>query len=207
MRSDEALERLHAILAQPDFKVEQSRTWWDRIWSAATEPVVDGIGQLVRLLTASLAGQEGWLGLAAVGLASIVLLLGALAVIRAIRLTMVRELRLGSATRAERRQRSDQLFREAERLAAEGRFAEATRAAYLSALYALDERALLRFQGGLTNREHAAQLRREHPELGESFAELVQGYDRVRYGHYPVTADAFAQLSGLAARARARAVA
>ena len=78
----------------------------------------------------------------------------------------------------------------------------AVRAAYLSALYALDEHAVLHVQSGLTNREHAAQLVRLHPEYGATFAELVQRYDRLRYGRYPITADVFAELSGLVARAR-----
>jgi hypothetical protein len=73
----------------------------------------------------------------------------------------------------------------------------------LSALYALDEHALLHVQSSLTNREHAAQLLREHPHSGATFAELVQRYDRLRYGREPITAERFAELSGLVARTRA----
>jgi len=69
-------------------------------------------------------------------------------------------------------------------------------------LYALDERALLHVETSLTNREHAGQLRRSHPELGKTFAEVVDRYDRVRYGRFPVTQQTFTELSGLVARAR-----
>ena len=81
--------------------------------------------------------------------------------------------------------------------------AGSTRAAYLSALYALDEHAVLHIQSGLTNFEHAARLSREHPELGGAFAELVRRYDRVRYGRYQVTPEVFAELSSLVQRTRA----
>ena len=67
---------------------------------------------------------------------------------------------------------------------------------------ALDERALLHVESSLTNREHARQLSRLHPDVGQSFSDVVQHYDRLRYGALPVTETAFAELSGRVARAR-----
>jgi hypothetical protein len=95
------------------------------------------------------------------------------------------------------------LWQQAQALAAGGQRDAAKRAAYLSALYALDEHAVLHVQSGLTNHEHAARLSREHPELGGAFGELVQRYDRLRYGHYQVTPEVFSEVSGLVSRARA----
>jgi hypothetical protein len=115
---------------------------------------------------------------------------------------VVRESRLAAESRAERRERSDQLWASAQALAARGDWPAAVRVAYLSALYALDEHALLHVQSALTNREHATQLARAHPELGTTFADLVLAYDRLRYGRYPITAEAFRDLSQLVAQAR-----
>jgi hypothetical protein len=106
-----------------------------------------------------------------------------------------------------RRERSDRLWRSAHQLAAAGDLAEAVRALYLSALYALDERALLRVERSLTNREHARELRRMHPDLAAAFADVVDRYDGVRYGRGPVTPQSFAELSGLVERSRDTALA
>ena len=73
---------------------------------------------------------------------------------------------------------------------------------YLSALYALDERALLHVERSHTNREHAHSLRRAHPALADTFSELVDAYERVRYGHASVPPEAFVEFSGRAERVR-----
>src|SRR5437879_13375923 len=107
----------------------------------------------------------------------------------------MRDSQFGSASLAERRERSERLWQTAQQLAAAGQLAEAVRLVYLSALYALDERALLHIENALTNREHAGRLSAAHPELGDGFARLVQTYDRVRYGSAAVSGDAFHELS------------
>src|SRR5262249_31879850 len=143
------------------------------------------------------SGREGWFGLGAVAVGVLIVAAVVLYLLRSIRLAVVREERLAAESRAERRERSDRLWEDAQRRAGAGPWPAAVRAAYLSALYALDEHALLHVQSGLTNREHAVELTHLHPELGSTFAELVQRYDRLRYGHFPITAEAFADLSYL----------
>ena len=83
-----------------------------------------------------------------------------------------------------------------------GQLSEAIRLVYLSALYALDERALLHVERGLTNREHAGLLRSAHPTLGALFSDVVSSYDMLRYGRDSVTRENFNELSALAAHAR-----
>jgi hypothetical protein len=122
--------------------------------------------------------------------------------VRAVRLSVTRDSRVGSVRLAERRERSDRLWQTAQQLAAAGQLAEAVRLVYLSSLYALDERSLLHVENSLTNREHAHQLSQLHPDVGQTFAEVVQHYDRLRYGRLPITETAFAELSTRVARAR-----
>jgi hypothetical protein len=126
--------------------------------------------------------------------------------VRAVRLSVTRESALRGASLAERRDRSDHLWQTAQQLAATGQYAEAVRSAYLSALYALDERALLHVEFSLTNREHAERLKRAYPSLGDSFGELVERYERVRYGQADVASVGFAEFSGRAQRVRSAAL-
>src|SRR5207249_9894517 len=127
---------------------------------------------------------------------------------RAVRLSVIGEARVGAGSLAERRQRSDQLWYAAQQLASAGQIDEAVRLVYLSALYALDERALLRVETALTNREHAQRLRSLHPSLGATFAEVVDGYDRIRYGHALAVQgkNSFGELSRRVERVRAGAL-
>ena len=73
------------------------------------------------------------------------------------RLSVHHESRARLQSLAERRERSERLWRTAQQLAASGKWPEAVRVVYLSALYALDERALLHVESSLTNREHVAR--------------------------------------------------
>jgi uncharacterized protein DUF4129 len=209
MMPDEALTRLHAILAQPDYQVERSRSWWDRLWQPVGDLVSSLLVQLAGLVADALAGRSGPVGWAALIAAGLVVLVGIGFVVRAVRLRVVGEVRLLEHSARARQQRSDELYQHALRLAAAGQLDQAARVAYLSALYALDERALLHVQSGLTNRELARQLTAVHPtpELGETFATLVQRYDHLRYGHPGLGAERFADLIGLVERARALAAA
>jgi hypothetical protein len=200
---DEALAHLQAILARPEFQYDQSSPWWSRLVSFILAPVFDAIGWLARTTLSAAIGREGWIGVAILILCVVLLAVGAAYLARSISLAIRGESKLRAVSGAERRERSDRLWHEAQGLAAAGQWAEAVRAAYLSALYALDEHAVLHVQSGLTNFEHATRLSRDHPELGGTFAELVRRYDRLRYGHDPVTAEAFTEVSALVERARA----
>jgi Domain of unknown function (DUF4129) len=201
---DEALARLDAILARPEY-----RSYGQSLLERWRDALLDWLyNQLVgawRTLSEAATGREGVANLIGVVVLAALLAAGLVVLVRAIRLSVVGDARLSAADTAARRRRSDELWREANRLAAAGEFDQAARRAYLSALYALDERALLEVQVGSTNREHAERLGASHPELGDAFGRLVGAYDRLRYGQVAVDAAAFADLRGLAERARAAA--
>ena len=206
MGEDQALERLQAILARPEYRVEDSAPWWQQL----LQPIIDLIWQLLaqlwQLLTATVTGREGGLGLVAAVASLAVLAAAAAYLVRAVRLSVLRDSAVRTATLAARRQRSDQLWQTAQQLAAAGQLSEAIRALYLSALYALDEHALLAIEPNLTNREHAERLARGHPVLADSFVDLVDRYERVRYGSASVVPATFAELSARAQSVRTAAL-
>jgi hypothetical protein len=202
MDEDAALTRLQDILARPEYHADQSRPWWDQLLA----PVFDLIGYLlarfVQTLLDTTAGREGWFGLAIEAVCAVLFAVVLVYLVRAVRLSVTRDSRIGSLRLAERRERSDRLWQTAQQLAAAGELAEAVRVVYLSALYALDERALLHVEHSLTNREHARRLSQLHPDVGQTFSDVVQHYDRLRYGQFPVTQTTFSELSMRVAQAR-----
>jgi hypothetical protein len=206
MDEAQALARLHEILAHPEYQVDGSVPWWQQLLAPVLDLGWRLLGQFVQLLLNSASGREGSLGAVVVVVCATVLVIAAAYLLRAVRLSVVSETRLRSASLAERRQRSDDLWRTAQQLAATGKLDEALRMAYLSALYALDEHALLHVEINLTNREHAQRLAQQHPTLGEPFNELVDRYERVRYGQAPVAADSFTDFSTRAQRVRSAAL-
>jgi uncharacterized membrane protein YcjF (UPF0283 family) len=199
----DALEQLQRILARPEFQTDQSRSWWEQLQTAISDMLFNLFVLLAQTVGDAAGGREGWVGLVALAVGAISVLAVLVYLVRAIRLAVVREARLKAESLAQRRERSDRLWDTAQQLAAAGDWPAAVRAAYLSALYALDEHALLHVQSGLTNREHATGLAQAHPELDDgTFAELVMRYDRLRYGRFPITAAAYEDLSHLVVRAR-----
>ena len=206
MGEDQALQRLRDILARPEYQIDRSQSWWEPL----LRPVVDQLGyllvQLIRTILDASTGREGWFGLAVLSVCVALIAVVLVYLVRAVRLSVRRESRFTSANLADRRERSERMWQMAQQLGAEGRLAEAARLAYLSALYALDERALLHVESGLTNREHATRLSRMHPDVAQTFSELVERYDRVRYRGTPLTNASFADLSAWVARARAAAL-
>ena len=206
MPEDQALSQLHAILARPEYQVDQATPWWQQLVSPLLDYAFGVLGQLVDLVLNSASGREGALGVGVLLVCAVVLVAALVYLGRALRLSVGRDAELRSASLADRRERSDQLWRTALERAAAGDFDEAVRLMYLSALYALDERALLHVEGSLTNREHALRLQAAHPVLGPNFNDLVERYERVRYGRAAVGADAFAEFSGRAERVRTAAL-
>jgi len=199
---DQALARLREVLARPEYQVDQARPWWEQLLA----PVFDLLGylvaRLIQLLADSTSGREGSFGIGVVGVCVALIAVVLVYLVRSVRLSVMRDGRVSSASLAERRERSERLWQTAQQLAAAGQLAEAVRVVYLSALYALDERALLHVETSQTNREHARQLLLAHPDLGRTFFDVVERYDRVRYGRTPVTEATFTELSSLVARAR-----
>jgi len=206
MPEDQALDRLHTILARPEYRFDDSAPWWQQLLTPILTYVWDLLSQLVALVLASATGREGSVGLVVLVVA-VGCLVGAVAyLVRALRLSVLRQAELRGASLAERRERSDQLCQAAHHAADASNYAEAVRLLYLSALYALDEHALLHVERSLTNREHAQRLRRAHPALAETFADLVDRYERVRYGRAAVAPEAFADFSGRAQHVRTAAL-
>ena len=197
-----ALERLQAILARPEFAGMGQSGLRESVWITLRDLVYDAV---MRFFTPVVdAVGEGGSGVQLSAIIAWAVALLALVVFgwRALRLTVLPAARASAPSAALRRERSDRLWREAHDLAAAGRLRDAARALYLPALYALDELGLLRGQPGPANREHALSAAQAHPEASGAFAALVERYDRLRYGGYPVEPDTFAELSDLAARAR-----
>jgi hypothetical protein len=206
MNEDEALRHLHAILARPEYQLDRSVPWWQQLLAPVLEFTWRQLSLLIQLVLDASAGRAGGVGLAALLLSALVLAVAVVYLVRAVRLSVMRESELRGASLAERRERSDQLWQTAQQTAAAGRYAEAMRLVYLSALYALDEHALLHVEFSLTNREHAQRLRRAYPSLGDSFGELVERYERVRYGRADVAPDGFEEFSGRAQKVRTAAL-
>lgn len=82
-------------------------------------------------------------------------------------------------------------MKRAQTLSASGDYRTAIRYLYLSALLALDERGVLRYDRTLTNREYIRTLEKR-PLLARTFGSIVGVFDRVWYGKQPVDADAYA---------------
>jgi hypothetical protein len=205
MGEDQALERLSAILARPEYHADPSVPWWQQVFGPVLDLAGYLVARLIQMAADSATGREGWLGIAVLGLCALVIAIVLVYLVRAVRLSVTREARLMTANLSERRERSDQLWGSAQRLAAAGQFDEAVRTLYLSALYALDERALLHIERTLTNREHARRLHQLHPTLGRTFEEIVDRYDRVRYGSFAVAPELFSDLAERVARLRSAA--
>jgi hypothetical protein len=82
-------------------------------------------------------------------------------------------------------------MKRAQTLSASGDYRTAIRYLYLSALLALDERGLLRYDRSLTNHEYIRSLEKR-PTLARTFGSIVGVFDRVWYGKQPVDADTYA---------------
>src|ERR1700687_29343 len=120
MGEDPALARLQDILARPEYQVDQSRPWGELLLA----PLFDLIGYLlarfVQTLVDTTAGREGWFGLAVEAVCALLIAVVVVYLIRAVRLSVTRDSRVGSVRLAERRERSDRLWQTAQQLAAAG---------------------------------------------------------------------------------------
>ncbi len=205
MPEGQALQRLHEILARPEYRAEESIPWWEQLLA----PVWDLLRYLLeRLIVSAISassGREGWIGFVVLAVCLALIATVGVYLVRAVGISVRRDVSIRAQTLAERRERSERLWQTAQQLAAAGQWQEAVRLVYLSALYALDERALLHVETTLTNREHVRELNRLHPELADSFGEVVESYDQLRYGPSAASAASFDELSQRVARARSAA--
>src|SRR5437868_2981586 len=155
MGEDHAIAQLNEILSRPDFQSNVGRPVWDQLFGPMLAVLFALLAQLLQIGQDAVSGREGVIGFAILAICGLLVVLAIGYVVRMLRLSITREARLQGLALSERRERSDQLWRTAQQLAAGGQLSEAIRVVYLSALYALDERALLHVERGLTNREHA----------------------------------------------------
>jgi hypothetical protein len=202
MPEDQALVQLHAILARPEYQTSDGQPWWEQLLRPVWDLVLYGIARLIEAIVNAGTGREGPVGIVALVVCALLVGVVSVYLIRAVGISVRREDALQSQTLAERRERSERLWQTAQQLAGSGQWSDAIRVVYLSALYALDERALLHVESSLTNREHARALERGHPELAATFAPVVERYDAVRYGGVPASSTTFDDLSELVQRAR-----
>lgn len=202
MDESRALATLRDILARPEFNRQAAPDPWQAFWDALWELLLEVLEWLLSPVRQVVQGQRTWVDLAILIVATIAIVAGVWYLARTVRSHMVREGIVSAREAALRRERSDRLWREAHDLAAAGKFADAARALYLSALYALEERQVLAVQEALTNREHAERAARQRPGTGAAFTAVVQHYDRLRYGNSPVNAHSFAELEALVQYAR-----
>ncbi len=202
MDESQAVERLQAILARPEFAVRPNPSFFDWLWGLAARFLFELYALVYRAIASAASGREGPIGIGVFVL--LLLAVGALSVflVQAARVSLVGESRAAATRAAARRERSDSLWRQAHDLAEAGRWSEAIRMLYLSALFALDEHALVHVNEGWTNREHAARLASRDPALGRHFLAVVERYDRLRYRHDPADATVFQDLSALVAQTR-----
>jgi len=203
MSEDEALQRLQDILARPEYQRHESQSWWDQLLMPLWDLLRFVVERLVVGIVNAGTGRQGSIGFVVLAICALLIAVAAVYLVRALRIAVRRDTTVRTHSLAERRERSERLWQTAQQLAAAGQWSDAVRAVYLSALYALDERAILHVETSLTNREHVRELNRIHPDLAPSFADVVESYDRLRYGRDPITAQAFADLSHLVAQARA----
>ena len=77
-------------------------------------------------------GREGWFGIGVLAVCGALVVVVGLYLVRTVRLSVLRDDRVTATSLAERRERSERLWRTAHELAAAGQLAEAVRMVYLS---------------------------------------------------------------------------
>jgi hypothetical protein len=182
----DARERLSDILGRPPFDREvEPPSWW--------LDFLNWLGRLIeRLLqpVGSISPQAANLTAWAVGALGGLLLLGVLVyLLLGLRRAVVAGAR-DAASDPEEHLTARSAFDQAGDLARAGDTRTAVRYLYLAALLWLDERKLLRYDRALTNREYLDRTR-DNPELQRRLAPIVATFDRVWYGHAPLTDDEY----------------
>ena len=103
MGEDQALVRLHAILARPEFQAHRDVPWWQQLFAPVFDLAWSLLAQLVQLVLDTTSGRQGSIGILVLALSAVVLLVAMAYLVRAVRLSVVRETQLRSASLAERR--------------------------------------------------------------------------------------------------------
>jgi hypothetical protein len=185
---EDARERLRAILSRPPFDRQPETPQWWRDFLDWLARLLERIFRPVTNLPPAVVDPAAWVIAAVGGL----LLIG---VIVYLLFGLRRALVSGARAREEdpeARLTARSAFDQAGDLARAGDTRTAVRYLYLAALLWLDERALLRYDRALTNREHLDRVR-DNPELQRRLAPIVATFDRVWYGHGSLSRDEFAE--------------
>jgi hypothetical protein len=195
-RTVERLARLDAVLARPEF-VRSWIMWLD------PRPLLERLWEWLRGLLPeppSVPAGAG-AGVAADGVAWAMagLIAVALALLLSYWLTRLlggfaRDAEVRPSGASERPATAAAARREATAHAQAGRFREAVRALYLSALLRLEERGVVRADRSLTNREYLAHVGGERgDEIRQRLQPVVQTFDDVWYGVHEPDRDTFAR--------------
>lgn len=186
-------EKLAAILSAPEFQwVEKQPSRLEEWWRRLQERFWEWISKLF--------GEEDGTVYVNVPLPSFIVTIGGSLALLFVLLYVLRGLNAGFV--AEKAINPDDVedeamltanaaMKRAQTLSAGGDYRTAIRYLYLSALLALDERGVLRYDRTLTNREYIRTLEKR-PLLARTFGSIVGVFDRVWYGKQPVDADTYA---------------
>lgn len=194
------VQTLEDILSRPEFQWQPARASWWQAW-------LDKLNELIRKLwdrlaelfglTGERAETKGWIPpvmewVALTGGALIILLVLVYAIIN-IRASLVSEARsAGGEAGDEEVLTAGLALKRAEELSSGGDYRSAVRYLYISALFLLEERGLLRYDRSKTNREYLRSLAHQ-PELAANLGEVVEVFDRVWYGFQPLDETAYQQ--------------
>jgi hypothetical protein len=197
-----ASAQLEQILSRPPFS-ERPRepSWLDQMLQRLLEWLFGQLEPVAEPMVDAATGPPGTL-------ASWLLIALAAALIIAVLVVWLRGLRratraaatLPSPAELAARDTAD-AHAQAAALARAGDFRGATRLLALAALLWLDERGALPYNPHQTNREHLQRLR-QHPELGDELAPVVETADRVWYGGAPLDAAGYAAVERQVAELR-----
>ncbi len=186
----DARERLKQILSRPPFEREVARPrWWDDF--------LDWLGRLLERLVRQLPAPSEQVSRPAawvVGAVGALLLLGVIVyLLLGLRRSIVRDV-VAPAGDPEEHLTARGALEQASELARGGDTRAAVRYLYLAALLQLDERGLLRYDRALTNREYLERVR-DKPELLRRLEPVVATFDRVWYGHEPLSDEAYREFA------------
>jgi hypothetical protein len=138
------------------------------------------------------------------GIALLLIILALIYVGSSLRSALVSEANLNGAGMAEDEViNAEHAFQKAQEFAAGGSIRQAVRYLYLSALLALDENGLLRYDRSQTNWEYLRSLS-SHPELRANLREVILVFDRVWYGNQPIDEADYQAYLGQVAELRRR---
>jgi hypothetical protein len=104
---------------------------------------------------------------------------------------LVPEANLADEVHGEEGLTAARAMQRAQDFSAAGDHRQAVRYLYLSALFLLDERGLLRYDRSRTNREYLSTIH-EHPQLVQILRDVIDVFDRVWYGYRSIDNDTYA---------------